>query len=415
MKKFSRTFSGLTRLTGVALLGLGLLAGMNPNQAAANTAAHNIIRNTATITYADAAGTGQAPVLATMDITVLLKQSAVNYPAPPPANQATFAGTPVTYNYTITATANGLDTYTLSGPITESAGISGSTAAINGGVLTVDLGATTFVSSVDNAGKTTITVPSDGANDGKVNGLVIGSKVVIGGNLYTVDAINDGNGGNPGTSTITLTTLLSTSPAIGDVIGEQYAFTVVVTPGTVSDATTFQTIDVALSTTAGAVRTHTTRTTVTAVSLTINKYVRNVFNATGNAGGAGSVPINTVNYYASGVTGEPGDTLEYVIAIANGAAAATATKVIISDPIQPFTTYVPSSMLVSTAGGAWSAALNDGQADGDAGEFDPVAKKVYIFAGAGGAGDNNGTFGNGNGGSLPAATTTYGAFRVTID
>jgi hypothetical protein len=422
MKTISNKSSGFTGVLAGALLGLGLLAVTIPNPAAANTAATNIIRNTATVNYADAGGTAQTAITASVDIKVLLVRSAVNYPATPPADQATVGGSPVTYNYTITATANGLDTYTLSTNITESAGISGSTALVNGGTLSVDLGATTYVSHVDAAGKSTITVPSDDASNGVVNGLQANDWVVIGGNLYQVDSVDDSNGGNPGTSTITLKTVLTTAPAVGDVIGEQYAFTVVVTPGNVTDATVNQTIDVELVTTAGtATKSDTTRTTVTAVSLTPTKYVRNAtagaHGVTGNSGGVGATVINGATYYTSGVTGEPSDILEYVIAVANAPAGSPATKVIISDPIQRFTSYVPGSMRVDPTGAGWSAALTDTQADTDAGEADLTAgaQKVYIFAGTGGAGDNDGVFGSGNGGSLAAGVTTYGLFRVTID
>ncbi len=398
-----------------AMFGAGLLTMALPNQAAANTAAFNKITNTATVSYSDAGNNPQTPITATADVTVSLVRAIATLSNP--ADQATVTTGVATYNYTITANANGLDTYTLTTPTINQVNVSGSTVVVNGGVGTVNLGATTYVSQVDAGGKSTITVPNDAANDATVNGLIAGDKVVIGGLVYTVDSVNDAGGSTPGaTSSITLTALLPVGTAVGAVIGEQYAFTMVVTQGTVTNPSLPASVTVDLTETAGATNsTDQTTTTFMAVALDVKKYVRNVTDSSKNPATA-DLTLNGADYYLAGVGGAPvTDTLEYVIAITHAAGAATAKNIIISDPIQAFTTYVAGSMLVSPAGGAWSAALTDVQTDADAGEFNTATKIVYIFAGSGGAGNNDGTFGNGLGGDLPGGTTTYGAFRVKID
>lgn len=405
-KKSLSLFSGLA-LT--AMFGAGLLSLALPKQAAANTAAFNIIHNTATVSYQDAGGHTQTPITATADVTVSLVQAAATLTAPD--NQDINGGLPVTYNYTITATANGLDNYVLTSPTTESAGISGSGVVVNGGTGTVALGATTFV-SID-GGRTVITVPNDNASDGIVNGLVADDLVVIGGVQYQIASVSD-TGPAPGaTSTITLTGALPAGdPAVGAVIGERKAFTVVVTPGTVSNATIDQTIAVVLTATAGAaVSTDSTTTTVKAVALDVKKYVRNV--TTGTAGTTVHA-INGANYYETGVTGAPGEILEYVIAITKPASSSEAKNIIISDPIPAFTHYVTTSMLVDATGDGWDVApILDGDADTDAGETNGTT--VYIYAGVSGS-DGAAGYGNGTGGNLPAGlATTYGAFRVTVD
>ena len=168
-----------------------------------------------------------------------------------------------------------------------------------------------------------------------------------------------------------------------------------------------------------------TETTVNiAPSLTVTKYVRNVSCATCNPAALTGTTINGQEYWdtASGetVTGNPTNTLEYVIAIANAASAGTATAVVISDPIPEFTAYVATSMSVDPDGVSGWTALNDGANDAaDPGEYDATAGArgtVYIYAGSGGDdGTVAATFNDGTGGSLPASTTTYGLFQVTIN
>ena len=394
----------------MTLLALALVMAMAAN-VHASTASNTTIRNTVTVNYADAAGNPQTPLTANVDITVNLVESTPLLNAPP--DQSIDASQTAVYNYLITSTANGPDTYNLNvSSIVESAGINGSTATLS--VTTIDLGASTAAATVTIAatGNTDITVPSDNASDGQVNGIAAGDTVVIGGAAFTVASVVD-NGG-VGTSTITVTgNGTATSVNSGDLISEQGSFTLTVTPGTVTDATNNQTITVDITAQADggstAAATDQTVTTVTAVQLTITKYVRNVTNPNGSGT---SVNVDGNTYYAANVTGVPGDTMEYLVAVANGAGS-PATNVIIQDSVPAFTTYVAGSMALDPGSGTFGG-LNDNDNGGDAGEYDGTNQIIYIYAGSGGN-DGAAGYGNGTGGNLPVNTTTYGRFRVTID
>ena len=185
-KRISTTFR-----FGLGALLLMAAVAATPRLADANTAANALIHNTATVNYKDAGGTAQAPVAASADVTVTLVAAAPNLSAP--ADQNTAPGTPVTYNYTITATANGPDTYNLSRTIAESAGITPGTSTAVPSVGSVLLGASTFAlpATIAAGGTTAITVPSDGVSDGNVNGIVAGNTVVIAGATYTVASVVD--------------------------------------------------------------------------------------------------------------------------------------------------------------------------------------------------------------------------------
>lgn len=381
----------------------------------ASTAANNIIRNTVTVDYDNAAGTAQTAITASVDITVNLVESAPVLSAP--SNITTDPASNAVYTYILTSTANGPDTYNLSAAVTTETDISGTTVTTS--VAALDLGATTVAAVITlNGGLTTITVPSDGANDASVNGLVAGDTVVIGGTAYAVDSVDDTNGGLPGTSTITINSNgdTTTSLSVGDIIGEQGTFDVTVTPG--APSANPATIEVTTTATDGNnPSTHDTTTSVAAISLTVTKFVANITNpvvgggttlTVDSGGGAGSI-----TYYTSGVTGNPGDTLEYVIQVVNAAASSTATDVRISDPVPAFTTYTAGSIRLDPGTGTWAGAL-DGDADADAGEFG--SNTVYIYVGNTPAGtDGAAGVGNGTGGNLDASTTTLGSFRVTID
>ena len=412
-------FSKAMKSTALLIGGIGL--GMAATQVSANTAADATIRNTVTVNYQDTAGTAQTAITAQNDIRVNLVAASPSITVP--ANQTTTAGNAANFTYTITSTANGVDTYLLAIPganIVESAGINSSTATTAANIV---LGASTVATAttITAAGNTSITVPSDlvGA-DGSVNGLAVNDKVVINGGVFVVAGITD-NGG-VGTSTITVTgNGTATVVALGDLIAEQGTFTVAVTPGTVTGPGN-QTIAVTVNVTgsAGQVQVGPVTTTVSVAQLTVNKYVQNTtanFACTGtpvnlNTGlGAGAINYCT---NADVVTASPGDTMEYLIEVKNAAGAANAQAVVASDPISQFTTYTAGSIAVDPGTAVWAAAL-DGANDGDAAEYDTGAGIVYCYLGAGGTdGAAAGVFGDGTGGSLAAAKTTYCAFRVTV-
>lgn len=412
--KYSKT-NGLRPLAA-ALVTMGALAGAG--QAWATTAADTTLRNTVTVSYADAALNPQTALTASVDVTVNLVRA--NPILNAPADQSTDPATNAVYNYTITTAANGIATYNLTSPLVQSAGIAGSLASTS--VASVTLGASTVASNttIGAAGTTTITVPRDNTADASINGLTVGDTVVIGGGVFSIAGIG-ADTASPGTTTITVNgngTAL-TVPA-GTLIAERQTFTLTVDPGTVSNATVDQTVTVTTTATDATVNTYTsndvTVTTVLSVGLTVQKLVRNTnygAGAGGNAAGVGGVSYGGNTYYSGGVTGNPTEVLEYLIVVTKNATTSSATRVKISDPIPPFTTYVASSMVLDD--GTTSVALNDSGSDGDAGETDN--NTVYFYPGTGGTDGGLGAPGvnDGVGGSMGANAVSYALFRVSIN
>jgi hypothetical protein len=421
-------------LSGLAIVGVTSVAWMPT--AMASTAATHIIQNEVTVSYDDAGGVAQTAITATVDVTINLVAATPALSAP--LDDTVSPGGTATYTYTITGTANGLDTYDLTRTVFTETGIGSSSTSFNGAALasgaasnvaTIALGGTTAAVAIGVISATTdtvITVPADGANDGAINGIADVDSVVIGGSVCLVSGVDDTNGGVPNaTSTFTVNCAGDTSVAVGDIIGEQKSFTLDVVAGTLTAPAVDGTVAVTISARdAGAVAaaaTDATETTVTGLDLTVAKYVRNITTATYNpadnaaciAAGGTSITVNTgggagsVLYCSAGVTGDPGNTLEYVIAVTLAANSSDALDVIITDPIVAFTTYTAGSMRLDPGTGTWAAVTDDVNAD--AGKF--AASTVTIYAGTGGA--DGGVGGTLTGGV--AAVTTHGSFRVTID
>ena len=127
------------------------------------------------------------------------------------------------------------------------------------------------------------------------------------------------------------------------------------------------------------------------------------------------ITVDGVDYYASGVSGNPTDTMQYLIVIDNSAAGAgTANNIVVSDPIPQFTTFVASSIELDDGAGTF-VAQDETADDGDAAELDTTGNgTVYVYAGAGGD-DTTAGAGNGDGGNLVAGEISYVIFQVTID
>jgi uncharacterized repeat protein (TIGR01451 family) len=361
------------RITTTVRLGLGAMLLMaavaaTPRQADANTASNTLIRNTATVRYNDAGGTAQTPVTAQADVTVTLVAAAPTLSAPP--DQSTQPGSPVTYNYTITANANGPDTYNLSRTFAESAGITPGTSTAVPSVASVLLGATTFATptTITAAGITPITVPSDGVAGGGLNGIAAGDTVVIGAATYIVSSVVDNANG---TSTVNVTGNGTASALLpyGTLIAEQQAFTVLVTPGTVT-ATTNQSVTVDLIATSAAVpaisSTDQTITTVLVANLSVVKEVS-------KDGTAWSVAT----------TAAPGTLLYYRITVTNNGGA-NATSVVITDPLTTYTAYVAGSgKRASGAASSYVAApttLTDTNGDGDGYDWNLTTANMVTYS-----------------------------------
>ncbi|MBL0226240.1 MAG: DUF11 domain-containing protein [Geobacteraceae bacterium] len=311
---------------GAAAVALAVCLG-TPQQADANTAANTSIINTATVNYRDTGGVAQNPVTAQATVTVILVASAPTLNAP--ADLSTTSGTAVIYNYEITATANGPDSYNLTRTIAESAGITPGTSTAVISTPSVTLGASTLAAPVTiaSAGITPITVPSDGTANVTVNGIVGGDTVFIGGQAYTVASIVDNANG---TSTINVNGNGAASALLqpGTLIAERQTFTVTVTPGTII-ATGDQTVTVPVTATSVADGTKsasdTTITTVQVANLQVLK----------------EVSTDGTTFSAS-VSRAPGQTIYYRITVTNNGAA-NATSVVITDPLTVYTIYTAGS------------------------------------------------------------------------
>lgn len=301
------------------------------------TPANTRITNTAQLNY-----TGlSTPLSATVDVTVALTPSAPTLSTP--ADQTTAENQSVDYVYTITANANGSDVYNLAN---DPFGINNLASTSANATFTQGITPITFVtlgasaaSAVAGIGVSTISVPSDGVANTNVNNLAAGDTVIIGGNAYTILSVSD----NGVTASITLTSNLTTSVAIGDLIAEQQTFTATIADvGTVNPSGSVAniTMDITATSVADPGQQATDQTFTTVVEVTFAKFVRNITNPNGSGG---STIINGSAFFptAANVTAESGDVLEYALVVT--APATPLTGVSLNDTIPPFTTYVAAS------------------------------------------------------------------------
>lgn len=403
------TGTGRTLLGALALVILA--AFVAPQVSHANTAANAIIRNTVTVNYDDAGGTPQTAVTDFVDVTINLVEATPALNAP--TDISITSDLTAVYNYTLTATANGPDTYDLSvSSISDSAGFtSASTATLSAPSL--NLGGTTVATAVtvNVASDTTITVPSDGASGGPVNGIQVGDVVVLGGFAFTVNAVDDTNGGTPNsTSTITVD-FNGNTPAlsVGDVIGEQQTFTVTVDPGNIN-ATVDQTVDVDINArddaSAQAAATDSSLTTVQVAALTLTK-TADVANAA------------------------PGDIITYTVTI--DVAGTTATSVTAADAVPAYTTLVTGVGSYGPTDGTGLAAhffaqISDGTntvdltVDNTDSEGQPIAPIETGFGNAAGTAAGSAlnfyigdTSDNSTGGTVATTTTYTIEYKVMVD
>jgi hypothetical protein len=433
MKTYTNRPPGFLKLASLAFIGFVASTVFVQGTAFATTAANTLITNQATVNYDDSNGNAQVAINASVNVTVNLVEAAPSLSNP--TDQTTFSGTAIDYTYTITTNANGPDTYNLS--VTDNtpvAGITGNTLEIRdtaggGGsvIASVTLAATSVATAagpIADGASLQIAVPNDGAAGGGLNGFTGGETIIVdqGGNNWLFSVVSVDNDNASGTSQMTIQNNSGgpVSLTVGMLIAEQQTFYLRETPTANVDGSTVTNTLTATDGTNPA--TDDTTTTVNiGPSLTVTKYVRNISNGTN--GGGNCITVNTglgagsVEYCDGTASGEPGDTLEYVIEIVNGATAGEATDVVISDPVPAFTTQT-GNIALDPGTGTWSNVATTAD-NGDFAEI--VSGVVYIYAGDGTAAnegeDNGGTSGDGNGegGRLAGNTTTRGAFRVTID
>ncbi len=302
----------MKQLLSIVILFLLFSFCVQVGRALADVAANAQIINQATLSFDDGSGAGIQTVNASVTVTVAHVPGIPTLNSPADASTAyTGVDTPMDFTYTITASGNGPDTYTLSSSVTAQTNTGGAGASVPASVY---LGAT-----ITTGGSTVsvLQVPSDGLTDSAVNGIAVGDTVMVNSELRTVSAVSDPAGG---TATISLSAALTAAPAIGVPVLEQQSFTLTVTSGTIIASGTDIVVTAATtaSSAAGATPADPVIATYTSGSATLNKYVRNVTNANGTTG-ATSFTVNsaTSTYYTDGVTGVTGDVLEYLLLVDN--------------------------------------------------------------------------------------------------
>jgi hypothetical protein len=417
MTFMQRLIGGSAIIAGAALL---------PGLAFA-TAANTTITNTVTVNYTDAANNAQTPVEASVSILVNLVAAAPTLSSPANVDPTT-ENTGVNLVYTITSNANGPDTYAFSSSDTEA----GMTAAAGFTTPSVTLGGTTLAANLLD-GDAFIVVPYDEPNgaplgnpstsNATVNGITAGDIIVVGSAVYQVGTIDkDGTLSN---NTVQIPLLdLNGDPVThsggtilaGTQVGERQTVTVVVTTtlldgGNVGTHTVLTTATSQTSPNPATTQTTATVITVRRPVLTVSKLVRNVSSPAFNPA-AGAVSVGGSSYFASGVTGNPNDVMEYVIIVDNSGADATeARNIVVEDPIPQFTELDDASVFVVTATTDTAAAVifpgsaQDVGINGDAVWLN--GNTLVIYAGDGG-------IDSGTGGVLEAGERSFIRFQVEI-
>lgn len=355
-----KKISALAQSMGTLVLAIGI-----SSHAFANTGGGATIHNAATLSYSGGS------TVAAVDVAV---QTVAAQPTATvtTANQTVTAYSTVPYVIKVTSNSNGTDVLhlALSSTDANTAGSPGLSFLLNGSAVTSVTLAASVTSKPSGAGLVYIPAGSEG-------GFQINHTISIAGNLYTVTAVTVGtiattSGGvtTPETaSSLTLTpvggapAITAGSVAAGVQIGEQVTLTEQVVASAPSSAGVTATHTVAFTGTStatdlsGATVTYNsatnstnTVTTVVLATTSLNKYVRNVSRAAGNAAATGAVSCGTSNtYYSSGVVVKPTDKLEYCLVASNASGQPTLTGAKIADPLPPYTSYVLNSTLMNGA------------------------------------------------------------------
>jgi len=396
-------------LTGLAAVSAAVIGA----GAFAATGGGATIHNAATLTY-----NGGQQVTDWVNVDVLTIGTAPSIALTSTGPFQVNAGESITLNYTITANANGNDSYSLSAATSGTTGLTAGTT-FTPSTNTVVLGASVTVApSVAVDGDTgTLFIPT-----GSETNLSPGDTVVLNGFTYTVEAVRTGviasTTGNTTTAEtyteIDLTVpLLSGSPSVGNAtipVGSQFgeratfsidvvvtAPTVVGVDGEVNPVITGNTsaLDtssnpVSFDTSTDGSGTNDPTIFVLSATVTILKEARNV--TKGSA------------FAASGITAQGGDVLEYRITMVATAGSGDAVASVLADEVPQFTAYVANS---TTLNGV--AVVDDGG-----------AQPFPLSAVNGGLGVNsvNGTADQSAGGVLVDGDTGANAatvlFRVTV-
>lgn len=460
----SRSSKALRRLTAAMVVSAILLVTSSAFALLQGSAGNTQIWNKVTVNFNNSIGTPQTAVVSN---TAVVSVNTVNV-APtvrsftPAAGSTDGTGSTQAYSVSIMTNSNGPGTVTLGaadGTFTNIA--AGAVPTITASLF---LGATVFDPTATQLGVATtvaaaafidVAVPNDNGipsatattggatGDNVINGLAVNDIVYIsngvGGTFgpFTVTAVTDpavgsGTTAAPGTLRLTNNTGASIgpfTPAVSWQIVEVKTATLTVTQGVVTaPASAASWITTVTGTMGGQSGTGTVTTTAHSSALTVSKYVRNA-----TAAVVGTTPLTApagiggATYYQTGVNGKPGDTLEYLLVIANSGTG-TAAAVIATDPIPYYTTIrtaatyggaVSTNVITDIFAEAWNGTtLQTFKPDGTSG----IASVGYGKANALVAGPaNTMTFylgtgsGASSGGTLATGATTYVVYQVLIN
>ena len=400
-----------TAVAGVFLFVLAMMLSVSAKTAWSNMAANAQIINQARFSYNDGAKTTTISSSVTVTVNLVPAKPSVAILSGDLTAQYTSTDTPVLNNtFTVTATSNGPDTYTLAGNITAHNNDGGSGVFASLGTISpaspITLGATTVL-SIDGT-KKILTVPSDGNNDGKINGITSSSILFIDGEEHTIASISDSASG---TSTITLNTPMSATVNAGDLVAERKTITVPVKPGTILNSgqsiTVTKTLTVTSQNGSGPASTPVAITdTFTSGLVSFTKYVRNV---TTSSAGTGMVTYNSVNYYSGGVMVKPGDILEYVL-VAGSIGTGYVSSSVITDVLP--TSYV-SLKTGEYSGGTDITYINEAgspsylMATGDSDAATYASPTLTVNVGTGAT--------NSAGGTIASGKTVRVLYQVTVN
>jgi hypothetical protein len=377
--------TGKLLATGVLV---ALLAAGTPHSAeavGAGSAGNSIVRNTITVSYNDALGNSQTAVTATIDIsvtTVAATPTVLSFtPLVPAASPGSTDGTGATQSYAVRVRTNSNGPNSISFATSDgsfSNVAAGTAPSVPGNIY---LGSTIFdpsnfpalgAQNIPVNGALTVAVPNDAgkANDAGaphtlpdstvINGIAVNDTVWItdGAVFYgpcLVTAISDPVVGTGSTATPGSITLKNSSaaplvftPAYGWQIVESQDVTLTVTQGQVPVASAniaASWVTTVSATMAGAAAGSGTVTTYAHTGrLKVDKYVRNVTQPamTGNnpfSGNPLGINSGSFSYYQNGITGNPGDILEY-LAVLTDDGLGNSTAVLATDAVPTYTTLV---------------------------------------------------------------------------
>jgi uncharacterized repeat protein (TIGR01451 family) len=324
----------LRPLKAAALI-LGIVA-LTAASAVASTAANTVITNTATVNFNDAGGVAQPAVSASATVTVALVPAAVTLSSPGPQTIAQ-GGANASLTYTVTSAANGPDNYNLASVATP-ANVSAVTPTFG---TPIALGGTTLAAPANN-GDVSITVPYDNAGGAVVNGIGVGSTIIIAGNPYTVTTVTKNVAAN--TTTIGIGAAIAGAALAGQIVGERKTFIVSVPSGTVTSGNSGTQTVSTTATSATAPNPATTQTTPTVI--TVNRPTLTVTKLVSTDGGS-----------TFGATGSapPGTVLIYKI-IATNSGSTNAGAVAFTDALPAYLTYQAGTGKSATAAATTYAA-----------------------------------------------------------